>query len=370
VPNDWESHLERWLKEGVLDAGAGDRIREWESGQTQSQGLKWPILLALAFGALLVGAGVLLFVSAHWDQLSPAWRMFMVLLLVSVFHLGGAWAAGRFEGLSVALHAVGTSALGAGIALTGQIFNLQEHWPTAILMWAAGAVLAWALLRQWPQAALAAILIPCWLASEWWVRVSEDQTYFMAPVATGVCCLSFMYLSAVRRPGESAVRKALAWTGGLALLPAALATAAASWTKAPPWPQQLAAGAVVVLGSLAVALWLRGRAAIWNGVAILWTVMLALSNGGHGDRLVVYVWCAVGSVWLAAWGILESRAERINLGIAGFALTALLFYFSNVMDKLGRSVSLMGLGLLFLGGGWALERTRRRLLAQIREEAV
>jgi hypothetical protein len=30
----------------------------------------------------------------------------------------------------------------------------------------------------------------------------------------------------------------------------------------------------------------------------------------------------------------------------------------------------MGLGLLFLGGGWALERTRRRLLAQIREEAV
>jgi len=35
------------------------------------------------------------------------------------------------------------------------------------------------------------------------------------------------------------------------------------------------------------------------------------------------------------------------------------------MDRLGRSASLVGLGLLFLGGGWALERTRRRLVASV-----
>jgi hypothetical protein len=35
------------------------------------------------------------------------------------------------------------------------------------------------------------------------------------------------------------------------------------------------------------------------------------------------------------------------------------------MDKLGRSTSLIGIGLLFLGGGWALERMRRRLLAHM-----
>jgi hypothetical protein len=40
------------------------------------------------------------------------------------------------------------------------------------------------------------------------------------------------------------------------------------------------------------------------------------------------------------------------------------------MDKLGRSASLIGLGILFLGGGWLLERTRRRLLAQMNAEAV
>ena len=35
------------------------------------------------------------------------------------------------------------------------------------------------------------------------------------------------------------------------------------------------------------------------------------------------------------------------------------------MDKLGRSASLIGLGLLFLLGGWLLEKTRRRLMVKL-----
>ena len=62
--------------------------------------------------------------------------------------------------------------------------------------------------------------------------------------------------------------------------------------------------------------------------------------------------------------------ERVNLGTAGFALAVAAFYFSDVMDRLGRSASLIGMGLLFLGGGYLLERTRRRLLARMRGAAV
>ena len=54
----------------------------------------------------------------------------------------------------------------------------------------------------------------------------------------------------------------------------------------------------------------------------------------------------------------------------GFAVTVLLFYFSDVMDKLDRATSLIVVGLLFLGGGWLLERTRRRLIAHIQQEAI
>ena len=61
--------------------------------------------------------------------------------------------------------------------------------------------------------------------------------------------------------------------------------------------------------------------------------------------------------------------ERVNVGAVIFAATVLAFYFSQVMDKLGRSVSLIGLGVLFLIGGWALERVRRQLVHQARGDA-
>jgi uncharacterized membrane protein len=367
---DWESHLEQWILADVIDTATGQRIRAWEKQHARPQGLRWPILIALAFGALLLGAGVLLFVSAHWDELSASQRMTLVLLIVGIFHVGGAFAAGRFEGLSIALHTIGTIALGAGIALAGQIFHLSEHWPTAILLWAVGSALAWALLRHWTQAALTAILIPHWLASEWWLRVHDNRTNFEAPIATFVCALAFTYLSARRAPDDSVLRKALGWLGGLALLPAAAGVAAETWTNAPSWQEQSVAWTMAIIGPLALAVLLRGRDAVWNSAAIAWTLALVAINGGKADRIPVYIWCALGAVGLVAWGIRESRAERVNLGVAGFAITVLAFYFSNVMDKLGRSFSLIVLGFLFLGGGWVLERTRRRLIARLHPEGV
>ena len=367
--SDWESRLESWAEAGVVDAATAGRIRDWESGHARPQGLRWPIWIALVFGVLMLGAGVFLFVSAHWDDLSPGQRMTLVLVMVGAFHIGGAAAASRFEWLSVALHSIGTLALGAGIALAGQIFNLSEHWPAAVLLWAAGAALAWALLRHWTQAAFTAILVPYWLSAEWWVRMHDTGADYMVPIAAGICALSFTYLSARRAPGDDALRQALGWLGGIALLPAAFATAMMTWHRAPAWRERWIAWSLAIVLPLAIAILLRGLGAWRNAAAIAWTLLLVAANGGHGDRVLVYLWCAVGAVGLAAWGIHEARPARVNLAIAGFAITVLSFYFSNVMDQLSRSGSLMALGILFLGGGYLVERARRRLIAQIRPEA-
>lgn len=366
MDSDWEIPLQRWTAAGLLEADAAERIRAWESGRAPSQGLRWPVWVALVFGAMLLSAGVLLFVSAHWDELSPGQRMALVLLLVVSFHAGGAATAERFRALAVTLHTVGTLALGAGIALTGQIFQLQEHWPAAVLMWAVGASLAWVILRHWTQAVLAAILFPYWLAGEWLVRYPQA---YVLPVSAGICALSLTYLTARRTTEDSALRKALGWLGCVALLPSAAVLAAEHWTKSGPFVSGTVGWAIALLGPLAVAVWLRGREALWNACAMPWIVVMAVLNQGGENTLLVYVWCALGGAALTAWGIRDARPERINLGIAGFAITVLTFYFSNVMDKLGRSMSLMGLGLLFLGGGWLLEKTRRRLMAQLRSGA-
>jgi uncharacterized membrane protein len=367
VPGDWQPHLDRWLDRGLIDAATAARIREFENARTPSQGFRWPVLLALVCGAVLVGSGALLFVSAHWDELAPAQRMTLVLLLVGCFHAGGAACAGRFEALSIAMHAVGTIALGAGIALAGQIFNLSEHWPTGVLLWAIGAALGWALLRHWTQAALTAILAPWWLAGEWTARHTGSHESLLA--AVGICALSFTYFSARRSADDSALRKALCWIGGLALLPAAAFTGADSWRDTPFQFSDSLAWALAIAIPIGIAWLLRGRDTIWNAAAVFWTLVLAALAGSRPEYLAVYVWCAIGSVGLSLWGIHDSRPERINMGIAAFAITVFGFYFSSVMDKIGRSASLMGLGVLFLGGGWILERTRRRLMARIRPEA-
>ena len=105
------------------------------------------------------------------------------------------------------------------------------------------------------------------------------------------------------------------------------------------------------------------RGAAWmNLVAAIWVVGLNLASQVQLDVLL-YAWCAAGSVAMVAWGIYEFRAERINLGMAGFALTIAFFFFSSVMDKLGRSASLMALGIMFVGGGWYWEKLRRKLVA-------
>jgi hypothetical protein len=317
---------------------------------------------------MLLGAGILLFVAAHWDGLGPGQRFTLVLAAVGGLHVVGAFASARSIGLAVALHACGTAALGGGILLSGQIFHLQEHWPGGLLLWAIGAGIGWALLRHWPQAALAALLAPAWLAGEWMVATEDRRG---GPVlGTFVLLTALAYLAAEPADGRpTAVRRALVWLGGLALIPAAVGLAmlrSPSSHLGDPLPGGILAlgwvGAVALPLALGVAL--RRATLVPLGLAAVWAAAGSALASHRG--LGPYLWCAALAAGVIWWGLQDRRAERINLGIAGFALTVLVFYFSDVMDKLGRSASLIGLGLLFLGGGYLLERTRRRLVADLR----
>jgi len=75
-------------------------------------------------------------------------------------------------------------------------------------------------------------------------------------------------------------------------------------------------------------------------------------------------------VFLIWWGVRETSRGLVNLGVVAFGATVAWFYFSNLFDQLGRSLGLIGLGVLFLAGGWALEKTRRGLLARIAQSPI
>ena len=374
---DWTTWLARWTEAGLIDADTADRIRAFEREHAHSTRLRWPIVVALAFGGLMLGGGVLLFVAAHWDALSPMQRFGLVVVLVAGFHVGGALIADRFHGMSVTLHGIGTVALGAGIALAGQIFNLDEHWPGGIMMWAAGAAVGWALLRQTPQLVLTALLAPAWLAGEWSVATSGVAHAAAAQIlGAGLLLLALTYFTAVRRTDGAPAGRALYWIGAIALLPLAGGLAFAVGENAQAWYERPGSSAFldaigwsVGIGLPLLLAWmLRGAGAWKNAVAAGWVIVLIVL-GWYDADLAQYAWWAIGAIGLVAWGVGEGRSERVNMGAAIFAGTILVFYFSQVMDKIGRSASLIGLGLLFLAGGWALERVRRRLVRQAKGAA-
>jgi uncharacterized membrane protein len=196
LAESWQSALDRWISAGLVDAATAERVREFESSREQPRHLRWPTLIAIAFGALMLAAGVLLFVSAHWDDMSPAQRFSLVLVMVAIFHVAGAIFSDRFSALSTALHGVGTASLGAGIFLSAQIFNLQEHWPGGIMLWALGAWIGWWLKRDWVQAALVALLTPGWLASEW-IDATERMRDADQIIGGGLLLLAVTYLTAI-----------------------------------------------------------------------------------------------------------------------------------------------------------------------------
>jgi uncharacterized membrane protein len=380
---DFESLLTRWQTAGVLDAETSDRIRAWESEQKRPSGLRWQVIVVLILGAILLACGVALFVSAHWDEIGPGARFAVVLGMVSVFHLGGGWARSRFHGLSTALHAVGTLSTGAAIALVGQIFNIQEHWPAAVLMWALAALAGWILHHDEAQQTLTLLLFPAWILSEFTFaadgHIGGNVYAGRFLIVWAVLYLTFFLGS--RRKILQGILFAVAaiasivsievllvgwrsWSGNQTYLP--LGLRAWGWVDIAVLPLLFAAFkfrksvipvAVAIVFSIALPWCIKIQTQHFDNGAFHNTYTFSVPN------LAAYALVGAFAVFIIWWGVRRASRALVNLGIVGFALAVGWFYFSNIFDKVGRSLGLIGLGILFLAGGWVLEKTRRNLVA-------
>ena len=381
LPNSVSRAIDRWLEAGIIDAATAGRLRAAEDARRPAQTGRLAVV-AFGFGGLLLAAGVFLFVAANWQDLS-SWSRFAILVaMVAALHVGAAFGSRFSPALGTSLHAVGTAALGAGIFLSGQIFNLQAQWPEGFMLWALGAAVAAWLLRDWPQVLWVALLGPAWLVAEWasifpWYRaLSGDMVESVVPF--GLAVLSAAYVSATTHDRDEPWRHALARLGAVALLFAAggLASEGAEFMagmEAEPVPTRtLVLGwSVAVLLPIAVAVLLRGWQAWPVGVAAALALgVIALDASVMWQRLCIYLVYAAGSAGLVAWGLMDRQRLRINLGVLGFALTVLAFYFSSLFDMLGRAFGLIGMGLLCILGGWLAERGRRRLIARLEREVA
>ena len=373
--------LRRWLQAELIDADVAEAIQRWEESQLNQskhssvRHLTVPIRLSILLGSLLLAAGLLLFVSAHWDQMPPFWRVSLLLFIVIALHAGGAWFAERFQLMALGLHAVGTVAFGAGVFLCAQIFHLDVLWSFrwGLLLWSLGAAAGWKLLRQWPQLALLSLLLPGWIAALIMFEVdrfsSSEADWAVVPIAAGALLTSLTYFTAPDRTPLTPARSVLMWMGGLALVPAAVTWAVvATGLDLPalgqPFWLSLLVWVVTLGGPVILGWWLRPHRFWPLALAAIWMV-LDLVIQVQGFSVLSFAWWGVGSVGLMLWGSTEARAERVNIGTVLLATTLIGFYFTEVIGRFDRSLSLLGLGLFFLVGGWGLNRLRQALLPNL-----
>jgi uncharacterized membrane protein len=380
---DFESLLTRWQTAGVLDAETSDRIRAWESEQKRPAGLRWQVIVVLILGAMLLACGVALFVSAHWDQIGPGARFAVVLGMVGIFHLGGGWARSRFHGLSTALHAVGTASTGAAIALVGQIFNIQEHWPAAVLLWALAALSGWILLHDEAQQTLALLLFPAWILSEF-AFAAEGHIGGNVYAGRFLIVWAVLYLTFFLGSRRKILQGILFAVGAIASVVGimVLLVGWSSWSGNQTYlPLGLRTWGWVDIAALPLlfAVFKFRKSVIPVAVAIVfsialpWCMRIQTQHYDYGQfhntatysvpNLAAHALVAAFAVFVIWWGVRLVSKELVNLGIVGFAIAVGWFYFSDIFDKVGRSLGLIGLGILFLAGGWALEKTRRNLMA-------
>ena len=403
--NDIESQLKRWQSAGVLDADTAARIRVLElqgaaqpagasvsapspaAASANPAGLKWLVVTGLTLGAILLACGVVLFVSSHWNQLSPGERYLLVIAMVAVFHIAGGLTRTSFEGFSIALHAVGTISTGPAIALVGQIFSIQEHWPTAVLLWALAAFAGWALLRDQAQQILVLLLLPAWILSELAFRTGDHVigAIYIGRLLFVWAVLYITFFIGSRRKAVQGVLfavSAIAAVYGIVFMLAGWASHSSDQTflsfgvRVWAW---IAIAAVPLLiaafhghkGLVPIAVAIAFVIALPWCITVKTATIVDADNGGSATltsvtpNLLAHALVAAFAVFLCWWGVRLLSRALVNLGIVGFAGAVLWFYFSDIYSDHERALGLIGLGVLFLAGGWALEKMRRRILARM-----
>ena len=378
-----EHFARRWNEAGVIDDAALQRIVAWENANRRPVWL-WAVA---GMGALAIGLGLLAVVGANWETI-PFWLKLGVaiglnaLCAAAVFVFWQRGLAGPREIAALLLFALVLS----GIALIGQIYQLQSAPWRALVFWLALCTPFLALVSTtrlvgalWFAAAVTTWFVASDLVVDlfvslgilrsgersWWsssVVFLKLLTWLPACLFIAVGCARRLWLPA-RAQGDLLLQ--LAFAGMIAATSLSVAFAASEGHIAGTLALTAVGAAATLLAG--VALWLTTDGAMRRATLALlglsfaaWIAGLLPSSGGtlaHDvlrSLLFILYWAAIG--WMAA-----RAGWRGLFGVAftviGFRL--LILYFEAIGGLSATGLSLIGGGVLCLGlayVGWRLTR--------------
>ena len=368
-----EHYTRRWQKAGLIDSALAQLIVAWEAAHRRPV-LSWAIA---CIGVIAVALGVMAVVGANWE-LIPAWLKLAVDLglnaaaAVSVYvswQRGWVW---RRELAALLLFGLVLS----GIALIGQIYQLQSQPWRALVLWLVLATpfLAFTAFSRLNGAIWMIAAVTTWFVAN---EPLEDLaaglwgSKYQLPLM-GYFAACWMIVIATLRglwPPARGQAEVMLWVALASLIAACSLTVAFAWIDRDAGTSAGAPIFAATAASLpaALALWLgRDRTersallALLAASLLAWALGLLTSRmeGLTGDLvralLFILYWAGLGAVAATA-----GRRVLFGLAFALIGLRVLILYFEAIGGLTATGLGLIGGGVLCLAlaaAGWRLTR--------------
>jgi uncharacterized membrane protein len=195
------AELPQWVQRGWVTPQHSESILEHAA--RQARGAPRHIAAFGLLGALLLGAGVIMFFAANWDALPKLAKLALLAAALAASYAGAGVC--RARGLAASAHGLlllGVVLFGASIFLIAQMYHIDAHYPDGVLLWAAGALAAAALGQSQPALVAALVLALLWSGIETFAFERNPHWPFLpALVAAAALVYAQRWLAALRVAG-------------------------------------------------------------------------------------------------------------------------------------------------------------------------
>lgn len=370
-----EHFTRRWRAAGLIDSDTAARIVAWEAAHRRPVFL-WAVA---GMGALALSLGIMAIVGANWEDI-PAWLKLSVDLGLTAACAVAVFVSWRRDWPWLRELAALTlfGLVLSGIALIGQVYQLQSAPWRALALWLA---LTTPFLALTSYSRLTGTIWVIAAVTTWFVAdealeglfayfsgtsASSDQLALMGYLAACAMIVIAILRGLWQPAGEQAgLMGRLAWAGLIAACTVAVSIGwLESWKGASLGPILLATLATL---PAAAAVWLGGERsertpllALLVGSLVIWSLGLAVAPmaGKSGDlvRVLLFIvyWIGIGAAAARA-----SRRGLFGLAFTMVGLRLLILYFEAIGGLTATGLGLIGGGVLCLvlaAVGWRLTR--------------
>ncbi|MRH44189.1 DUF2157 domain-containing protein [Aquibacillus halophilus] len=129
-----KKEAKKWSKQGIITEQQLDEIVDLYPKRDRS-------FLLLTFAALFIGLGFLTFIASNWSWIPQIGKMTIILLFMIGFYVSGELIyRKKSKPVGLSFIVIGLFVFGAGIFLTGQMYNYMYFQAIPFLIWSLAGV--------------------------------------------------------------------------------------------------------------------------------------------------------------------------------------------------------------------------------------